>query len=140
MKSFRSIIKKQITESPVGYVGRTKDSEALEHIEKSDVVKRFRKIVKELGGKNVARQLLAGMNSVGTEVKISEAKTLKASIEVFLRDFGYKIKDEKAGIRKKEIIFFKDDDAQNAYDDLEEFLYTSKYDIELDGKIINYKI
>ena len=59
MKSFREIIK-----SPVRLGTRTKDSEALAHIETSILEKEFRKIVKQLGGKNVARQLLVSMNQV----------------------------------------------------------------------------
>ena len=72
MKSFREHVKLQ--ESPVGMVGRTKDIEAAEHIENSNIAKEFRKIVKKLGGKNVARQLLAGMDNSGTKVEVTDGK------------------------------------------------------------------
>ena len=107
MKKFRDLAN-DVNESPVGMVGRTKDSEALAHIQASDLAKKFRKIVRELGGKNVARQLLAQMNQKGDEVKassitgiadITEAKTM--SPNKFLRDLGYKLKNEKFEQRKK---------------------------------------
>jgi len=51
-----------LDESPVGKVGRTGVLDAKAHV--SDTLRaQFKKIVKQLGGKTVARQLLAEMNS-----------------------------------------------------------------------------
>jgi len=144
MKTFREIIKDsekntKVTESPVGKVGRTTDAEALAHIENSDLAKEFRKIVKKLGGKNVARQLLAGMNTAGNKVQVTEGET---TVEQYIRSMGYKIKSEKAGIRKKEIIFYKAEDSEEAFEDLQAGGFEDNYNIDLDKnkKTISYTI
>ena len=137
MKSFRDLVKpEKIVESPVGKVGRTKDSEALSHIENSDLAKQFRKIVKQLGGKNVARQLLSGMNQACKKIEILESKS--SSIEEFLRENGFKIKAENAQFSKKEIEFFSEEDAKEAKEDLEESKFNKSFNIELKGKKIIY--
>jgi len=99
MKSFREIV--VLAESPVGKVGRTKDSEALAHIESSDVAKRFRKIVRELGGVSVATQLLNQYKLDGrkpivvteeTELKINAtyAKKKDSTDKVDIKDISPK--------------------------------------------------
>ena len=148
MKSFRDII----VESPVGKVGRTKDCEAIEHIEKSNLAKQFRKIVKELGGKTVARQLLAGMDQTGKKVKIQgteeteeteevvENRDLKnLSIEKFLRINGFKIKAENPLGSKKELEFFTKIDAEEALEELIYNKFDTRFNIELKGKKIIYE-
>jgi len=145
MKSFREIIKKEnIHESLVGQVGRTKDSEALEHIENSDAAKRFRKIVRELGGKTVARQLLAGMSPSGnkvsvstTKVNIQEAKTM--SPNKFLRDLGFKLKDEKFEKYSFSIEFYSDKDCKEAYQELIDNDFADFYMMSRVGKFIEFE-
>lgn len=144
MKSFREIIKKEnIQESPVGSVGRTKDSEALEHIENSDLARKFRKIVKELGGKAVARNLLSGMNQKGDKVKasdikgISEAKTMNPG--TFLRDLGFKIKNEKFEKHSFELEFYSAKDAKDAYTELINDDFPDYYNMNTAGKIIGFE-
>jgi len=139
MKSFRNL-----AESPVGKVGRTKDSEALTHIENSDVAKRFRKIVRELGGKTVARQLLAGMSPSGNlisvptaKVNIQEAKTM--SPNKFLRNLGFKLKDEKFEKYGFEIEFFNTKDAKDAYKELTDEGFLDYYNMTSAGKIIGFE-
>ena len=142
MKTFRNLVK-EMNESPVGKVGRTRNFEALEHIENSDLAKKFRKIVKELGGKTVARQLLAGMNTAGNKIQktnLTENKNTEDTIEGYIRSMGYKIKSEKAGIRKKEIIFYKKEDAEEAFEDLQSGNFENNYNVGLnkDKKSIYY--
>ena len=52
---------KDILESPVGIVGRTGYRDVEKHVT-DELRKRFKKIVKELGGKTVAQHLLNTMN------------------------------------------------------------------------------
>jgi hypothetical protein len=70
------------------------------------------------------------------ELKEGELK----SIEVFLRDMGFKIKDEKASFKTKELIFFKEGDANDAYTDLSDFNYIKKFNVQLKGKSIIYNL
>lgn len=130
MKTFREIIK----ESPVGLVGRTKDSEALQHIEDTNLAKEFRKIVRELGGKNVARQLLAGMDNEGKKALVEKEQ----SIESYLRDLGFKIKSENPTKYGKEIEFFKKEHAQEAFEDLKDAGFGDKFDMSLAHNTIMY--
>ena len=51
----------EMNESPVGSVGRTGAADATNHIT-AELRAKFKKLVKELGGKTVARQLLSEMN------------------------------------------------------------------------------
>jgi len=57
MENFRDLV-----ESPVGTVGRTGKIDALNHID-DNLKKKFFKIVKELGGKTVARELINTLNA-----------------------------------------------------------------------------
>lgn len=69
MKSFKETV---IGESAVGMVGRTGAMDAKAHVT-AELRAKFKKIVKELGGKTVARQLLAEMNAGGAiEDNLSE--------------------------------------------------------------------
>ena len=54
--------RKRLGESPVGSIGRTGVKDAIEYIS-PELRAKFKKIVKELGGKTVARELLNTMNS-----------------------------------------------------------------------------
>jgi len=143
MKSFRDLVK--VEESPVGKVGRTKDSEAAEHIENSSLAKEFRKIVKKLGGKNVARQLLAGMKQNGSKVKeggegtgsVDEAKTMNPT--TFLIELGYKIKDEKYEKHSFELEFYNAKDAKDAYKELTDEGFLDYYNMTSAGKLIGFE-
>jgi len=128
MKNFRDLI----VESPVGQVGRTRDSEALDHIENTDVASRFKKIVKELGGKQVAKQLLMSMG----KSTVTEAQ----SIEAYLRSAGYKIKAENPTKKGKELEFYKSGQAEVAFDDLKSLGFMDNYTITLDHNYITYSV
>ena len=138
MKSFRDITK-ATNESPVGKVGRTKDSEAAEHIETSGLAKQFRKIVKQLGGKNVARQLLANMNQKGDIVTQDTITEVKESPEKYLRDAGFKIKSEEPINDGKEIEFYKKTAAEEALEDLKSAGFGKYYNLSLANIILTYK-
>ncbi len=60
----KKLLKKELKESAVGLVGRTGVADAANHVTAS-LRAEFKKIVKRLGGKTVARQLLAEMNAGG---------------------------------------------------------------------------
>jgi|SaaInl8_200m_RNA_FD_contig_61_766361_length_3315_multi_10_in_0_out_0_3 hypothetical protein len=60
-------MKGSLTESPVGIVGRTGEVDADAHIT-PELIKRFKKIVKELGGKTVATKLLNSMGIMPVKV------------------------------------------------------------------------
>ncbi len=139
MKSFRDIIKdKELMESPVGLVGRTKDSEAAEHIENSNLAKEFRKIVKKLGGKNVARQLLSGMNTI-KNVETPIADTVVENNETpsqYLRNAGYKIKADEPTKKGKELVFYKKTEAESAFEDLKSAGFGQDYNINLANNTI----
>lgn len=133
MKKFRDM-----AESPVGKVGRTKDSEALKHIEDSNLAKRFIKIVKELGGKSVARQLLAGMDNSGNRVSVSSVTETSETPEKYLRSSGFKIKNEYPLKNGKELEFFKSTIAEEAFEDLKDAGFMDKYSIDLSNTSITY--
>jgi len=128
MKSFRDLIK----ESPVGMVGRTGTMDAQMHIDNSDIKNEFKKIVKKLGGKTVAKALLDNMSK--KEI-MSEAKE---SIESYLRDSGYKIKFENPTRNGKEIEFYKKSDAESAFEDLKSAGFGKDFDLSLVNTIITY--
>jgi hypothetical protein len=144
MKSFREMIK----ESPVGMVGRTKDSEAMEHIEISNLAKKFRKIVRELGGKTVARQLLAGMTPSGNKAtendsEIVEKRNYDALLQgpgAYLRKLGYKIKNEEYNKYDFSFEFYNEKDCKNAYEDLVEAGFTEDYLLSSVGKFIEFEV
>jgi len=62
--SLKKIFESAINESPVGMVGRTGAADAKAHVG-AELRAQFKKIVKQIGGKTVARQLLAEMNAGG---------------------------------------------------------------------------
>ncbi len=69
--------KQAVSESPVGKVGRTGYVDADDHITTSPKLRaEFRKLVKQIGGKTVARKLLATMNGAVSE-KVSDSDTTK---------------------------------------------------------------
>ena len=65
--------KEALKESAVGMVGRTGAIDAKAHVT-AELRAEFKKIVKKLGGKTVARQLLAEMNAGGA-IEETEEKT-----------------------------------------------------------------
>jgi len=138
MKKFREIVKglEDLKESPVGMVGRTKDAEAMEHIENSGLEKRFRKIVKELGGLSVARQLLQRMTMKDYVTNVDESTE---TIEGYLRDSGFKIKSEDASKYGKELEFYNISSAKEAFEDLKSAGFLKKFDIILSHNTITYK-
>lgn len=132
-----------IKESPVGTVGRTTKEEAIEHIENSDLAKKFRKIVKELGGKTVARQLLSTMTPSGNYVSKPTEKTNTDKItegientppQDYLRKVGFKIKDEDFDKNIIKLTFYKQSDVDMAIDDLSTIGYDKFYKITSKGK------
>ena len=135
MKSFKKIAS-ELSESPVGKVGRTKDNEADEHIENTDVAKRFKKIVRELGGKTVAKKLLSQMAS--TTKQVSEGN-LSKSPALFLRDNGFKIKDEEYKKHSFELEFYKDSDAKEAYKELKSAGFMEMYSMNMAGSFIGFE-
>jgi hypothetical protein len=147
MKSFREIVKakKIVQESPVGSVGRTSNKEAMEHIENTDIARKFRKIVKELGGKTVARQLLATMSPDGNLVSKPTGKTnidekLKTmSPNKFLRDLGFKIKDEVYEKYSFGIKFYTTKDAKDAYEELVDNGFLDYYLMTMVGDFIDFQ-
>ena len=118
LKSFRELVKDNVSEEEI-YID-------------SKLKKEFENIVEKLGGVRKAKKIL-------NEKKIIESKS-NQSIEDFVRSMGFKIKDEKPGIRTKEIVFFKEEDAQEAFVDLEGENYDKKYNITLKDKSIIYNI
>ncbi len=130
MKKFREIVQ----ESPVGKVGRTKKSEALEHIESQSIEKKFKKIVKELGGKTATRLLLARMDQNGEYVGIKES----TSPQSYLREIGFKLKSEEPTKNGFNLTFFNNKSADNAFENLKSSGFMNDYNINLEGKIIKY--
>ena len=144
MKSFRDII----TESPVGQVGRTKDHEAAEHIENSGSVKKFRKLIKELGGIQVTQQLLnkfkeeAKAGREGRKNKIVDdisESTDTMDPSKFLRDQGYKIKNKKLEKHSFELEFFTTQDTKAAYKELVQEDFLDYYNMTTSGKFIGFE-
>ena len=62
--SLKKLFETAIDESAVGMVGRTGVADAKAHVG-AELRAEFKKIVKKIGGKTVARQLLAEMNAGG---------------------------------------------------------------------------
>jgi len=135
MKTFKELAY-GLSESPVGKVGRTKDSEAKEHIENTDIEKRFKKIVKELGGKAVAKHLLATMFSSTDNI---QENTNTNNPSKFIVDLGIKIKDENYNKYSFELEFFKSDDAKKAYTELKKANFLDYYNITLVDKHIEFE-
>ena len=67
MTNFKEIFEdEELTESPVGQVGRTGYADADAHISANpDLIKKFKTIVKELGGITATRKLLMQLSSRG---------------------------------------------------------------------------
>jgi len=70
---------KKLIESPVGQVGRTGQLDANNHVT-PELQKEFMKIVKQLGGKTVARLLLSKMNSQSDKISNAGDKSLPKDI------------------------------------------------------------
>ena len=65
-KLFGSEVRGGVNESPVGQIGRTGYKDAESHLEQNpDLIKRFKKIIKELGGLTATRKLLLQMGGLG---------------------------------------------------------------------------
>jgi len=56
------------------------------------------------------------------------------SVESFIRNKGYKIKEEKVGTILKDIIFYKLEDAYDALEDLIEAGFEEKYNLDINEK------
>lgn len=148
MTSFRSFVKGQkVNESPVGQKGRTGVADAVVHIEGTGLEKEFQAIVKKLGGKTVARELLARMNTKAdtispegdktlNDVELGEAKKQSENPVEYLRDGGFKIKSEEPTERGIEIEFFKEDVAREAKEDLESAGFSKKYSLNVVSKFL----
>lgn len=76
--------KLHVNESPVGMVGRTGYKDAEAHVT-PELRARFKKIVKELGGKTVARKLLSEMNGQVSESLSSSTRDEFASIVSYVQ-------------------------------------------------------
>lgn len=74
-----------VNESPVGMVGRTGYTDAKAHVT-PELRARFKKIVKELGGKTVARQLLAEMNGQVSESMPNSTRDEFASMVQYVQE------------------------------------------------------
>jgi hypothetical protein len=142
MKTFKDIALKmqakqtEVTnESPVGYVGRTGKAEAEAHVT-PELEKRFKDIIKEMGGKTVAKELMSRMDCKGTETDISEST--EQTPMSYLRDSGYKIKSENPTKQGFEIEFYKNKDAESAKEDLESAGFAEKYSFNAAGKYLEY--
>ena len=125
MKKFRDLV----NESPVGKVGRTGYKDAEEHIIANNLEKEFSKIVQKIGGKTVARSLMARMNQKGEYVsaRLSEATN---SLVDYLVDSGYKIKKVEPSNKSYLITFYKKI-AQEAKEDLILASLNDDFNIEL---------
>ena len=157
-KSFSELSKSMnngLLESPVGLPGRTGQKDAVDFIEKTNIQKQFMKLVKEMGGITVAKQLLIKMdndriaNKVVPEVPeidplIDNYKNYmaegKETIESYLRDAGYKIKEEIPSKDGMELEFYKKDAATNAFEDLKSAGFGKDFNLDLAGTIITYKL
>ena len=133
---------RELVGSPVGQVGRTSKQEANDHINKNDLYKRFKKIVKELGGKVATRLLLNRMDQEGNYIsnptsEITEAIDIE-NPEKYIRDLGYKIKDVDYDKKKIEIEFFKAKDAQEAFEDLKDAGFMEDYNISVVNRFIEF--
>lgn len=137
LKKFRDLVK----ESPVGQVGRTSREEAINHIQSKDVEKKFFAIVKELGGKTVARELLGRLDTKSDVVSKDGDKTLieKAkNVQEYLRSSGYKIKSEEPTRKGMELEFFNSKDATAALEDLKDAGFIKNYSFTVAGKFLEY--
>jgi hypothetical protein len=108
MTPFRSFVKNsKINESPVGQIGRTGKNDAVAHIEGSALEKEFQKIVKQLGGKTVARELLQRMNANSEPVSQEGDRTLAEALPLskFASKLEKDIKDKKATLKDIEKAF-----------------------------------
>lgn len=83
---FGSLEESKIVESPVGTVGRTGANDAKAHVN-AELRAEFKKIVKKLGGKTVARQLLAEMNAGGV-LEEAISKEEKETRALIIKAFG----------------------------------------------------
>ncbi len=77
--------KKRLQESPVGSIGRTGVKDAKEYVT-PELRTEFKKIVKKLGGKTVAKELLNTMNAIPTNEKnVTEASKKVRMLEKELK-------------------------------------------------------
>ena len=73
--SFSKHVRNKVNESPVGSVGRTSSKDAEGHLTANpELIARFRKIVRELGGKTVAMLLLNKMSIPAGDMTVSESE------------------------------------------------------------------
>jgi len=116
---------KKMVESPVGQVGRTGKNDAVNHVT-PELEKKFMKIVKELGGKTVARELITKMNSKsdkiskdGDETLFTESKSFSEAEDLLIKN-NIKIKSKfstKFGIEFILMKKYKDEEIKKALKD-----------------------
>jgi hypothetical protein len=126
---FRDLLK----ESAVGQKGRTTEKDAENHLcDNSDVISEFKKIVKKMGGKSVAKKILDGYTPTPEpEEKIVEAtaENIKEILN-FLKDSGFKIKTNTKTKRGIELEFYKTEQAKEAYDEMKSIGVPGNYSLE----------
>jgi hypothetical protein len=98
---------KEMMESPVGAIGRTGFADADAHV--TDALRaEFKKIVRKLGGKTVARKLLAEMNAGGLKENIKGG--LKSDMESMLQTIQTNCYSKKMEAAIDEVLDLMDTD------------------------------
>jgi len=84
----------KLFESAVGSIGRTGSADAKAHVG-PELRNEFKKIVKKLGGKTVARQLLAEMNAGGPLGESDSQDAFQKWLAVYMKDNNISLKNNK---------------------------------------------
>lgn len=98
-------------------------------------MKTFRELVQE----NLAQEKLVRKIKVEKEYTKLKVQEKEETIESFLRDSGYKIKEEYPNKYGKELFFYRISDAKSAFEDLKVAGFGEKYSIDLANNVITYK-
>jgi len=132
--SFKKLLDAEINESPVGQKGRTSSVDADNYIDENPkVVNDFKKIVQKMGGKQVARRILDRMSFTNTKRVVAEGIS---DVEEYLRDVGFKIKAIHPTKEGKELEFYKDYQAEEAFEDLKSAGFLDSFNLDLQHNII----
>lgn len=117
-----------MNESPVGQKGRTSITDADVYIDENpQIVAEFKKIIKKMGGKAVARRVLD---------RVSFAKTITEATETaedYIRKAGYKVRKVHTLKNGKEIEFYKASSSEEAMEDLKSAGFLEDYEMIHDG-------
>lgn len=125
--SFKKLV--QTNESPVGQTGRTSSVDADRYIDENPkAVEDFKKIVQKMGGKQVARRLLDRMTFTNTKRVVSEGIS---DVEDYLRDVGFKIKKVNPTKDGKELEFYKDYQAEEAFEVIKSEGFLEQFNLTL---------